>query len=303
MKIWLAILTLIWYIPISGFSKNDKRLKKHFDKKEYAKCQSIAKKRVLKNASDGTAHLYVSKSSVMLLAETKSRTKQKQLLISGIRSYRLAEKYNSRDRDFYLDELRPQIALFCSTQLESKDSIKAYYVAKQLAKYMHDTLSFYKFYLLKHTKINDEPVQLVIHSSGYFEDSIRNALLRHAEALQGVPYRYGGESTKGFDCSGFTKYVYSSIGVEIPHNAQLQSEMGKPKTLEEAKPGDIVFFGYKRGTGYRAIHAGIIYESPEPDSSVIHCVSGGVSLEGKNSSWDRYWKNKVLFVSDILSKE
>ncbi|MGB0404053.1 MAG: C40 family peptidase [Salibacteraceae bacterium] len=303
MKYWLAMLTLILYISVSGFSKNDKRLKKQFDKKQYIKCISIAKKRISKNPNDGAAHLYVSKSNTKLLPGINSKARQKQLVVSGIRSYRLAEKYNYRDRDFYFDELRPQVESYCMNQLNSKDSIKAYYVAKQLAKYMHDTLSFYKFHLIKQLKDHKPPAQLVVVSENYFEDSIRKALLSNAETLIGVPYSYGGESVKGFDCSGFTKYVYSSIGVKLPHNAHLQSEMGKHKTLDEAKPGDIVFFGYKRGTSYRAIHAGIIYDSQEPDSSVIHCVSGGVSLEGKNSSWDRYWKNKVLFISDILYEE
>ncbi len=64
-------------------------------------------------------------------------------------------------------------------------------------------------------------------------------------------------------------------------------------------PEILFFFGWKTEDSYYTIHAGIVYSIYEDDISVIHCVSGGVSIDGKNSSWDRYWKDEILFVKSL----
>lgn len=130
------------------------------------------------------------------------------------------------------------------------------------------------------------------------------ALLNAAHQLIGVPYRYGGDSPQtGFDCSGFTQYVYAQNGVSLPHNAQLQSIQGARLPINQAQPGDLIFFGSTQPDGsHRAFHAGIV-NSIEPYFSVIHCVSGGVHIAEENTpNWDSYWKNKVLFVTRIPVK-
>jgi cell wall-associated NlpC family hydrolase len=58
----------------------------------------------------------------------------------------------------------------------------------------------------------------------------------------GVPYVYGGYSTKGFDCSGLVKYVYAQVGITLPHSSMAQGHMGTRVAVQDAKPGDVVVF-------------------------------------------------------------
>ena len=69
-------------------------------------------------------------------------------------------------------------------------------------------------------------------------------MVAFAESFVGKsPYVWGGASPCGFDCSGFTMYVYSNFGVGLPHNAAAQQSCATPVPSGQAQPGDLVFFG------------------------------------------------------------
>ena len=73
-------------------------------------------------------------------------------------------------------------------------------------------------------------------------------------SLLGTPYRWGGESTEGFDCSGLVGYVYRSVlGMELPRVSRQMATTGEAVERSALVPGDLVFFG-KRG---RVSHVGI----------------------------------------------
>jgi cell wall-associated NlpC family hydrolase len=70
----------------------------------------------------------------------------------------------------------------------------------------------------------------------------------------GVPYKWGGASpSTGFDCSGFTMYVYAQVGVSLPHYTGSQWAMGVPVSRDQLEPGDLVFFD---GLGHEGIYIG-----------------------------------------------
>lgn len=81
-----------------------------------------------------------------------------------------------------------------------------------------------------------------------------SSAVRTAMNHLGDRYRYGGSSRGGFDCSGFTRYVYAKHGVVLPHNSAAQFQKGTPVGKGELQPGDLVFFS--RG-GRRIGHVGV----------------------------------------------
>jgi cell wall-associated NlpC family hydrolase len=68
-----------------------------------------------------------------------------------------------------------------------------------------------------------------------------------------VPYRYGGSTPRGFDCSGFVQYVYARLGVRLPRTAQQQYNATRHVSRSQARAGDLVFFF----VGGRVTHVGI----------------------------------------------
>ncbi len=95
-------------------------------------------------------------------------------------------------------------------------------------------------------------------------------VMRTGAALKGVPYRYGGSTPRGFDCSGFTSYVLRKNGVSVPRTATAQMYKAKRISRAKAKRGDLVFFR----SGSRAYHVGIyagknrVLHSPRPGQRV-----------------------------------
>ena len=93
----------------------------------------------------------------------------------------------------------------------------------------------------------------------------REAVIGTAMDLRGVPYVYGGTTPSGFDCSGFTRWVYEqALGIELPRTAAEQSAMGESVPMDGLMPGDLLFWG--SGVYHVAIYAG--------DGEYIHASTG-----------------------------
>jgi cell wall-associated NlpC family hydrolase len=112
------------------------------------------------------------------------------------------------------------------------------------------------------------------------------ALVGTALALRGAPYRNGGSDPSGFDCSGFTQYVFAQYGVSLPRDVRAQFQAGKPIGPEDLAAGDIVFFATTEpGPSHVAIAIG--------GDEFVHAPSstGVVRVEHLGSS---YWAPRYL---------
>ncbi len=112
--------------------------------------------------------------------------------------------------------------------------------------------------------------------------------------LRGVPYRNGGSDQSGFDCSGFTQYVFAQYGVALPREVRDQFKTGKAVEHRSFEPGDLIFF---TTTEPGASHVGIAVGGDE----FIHApsTSGVVRVERFSSS---YWAPRLLGGRRVLSE-
>lgn len=101
-------------------------------------------------------------------------------------------------------------------------------------------------------------------------EAATDSLLCVAYRLEGIPYRYGGKNESGFDCSGYTRYLYQQIGVDLNASAAEQYKQGLEVHADSLQAGDLLFF---RNTNGRIFHVGLYVGEREERPSFIHASS------------------------------
>ncbi|MDR1043685.1 MAG: C40 family peptidase [Candidatus Adiutrix sp.] len=127
-------------------------------------------------------------------------------------------------------------------------------------------------------------LSLFLHGCGFFSfdrGGTGQSAAYTARKYIGVPYELGGQSPKGFDCSGLTAYVYQRHGVRLPRTSAKQAKVGRAVKKSRLRPGDLVFFSTaKKG---RVSHVGIYVG----DGKFIHAPGSGkkVTTASLNSAY------------------
>lgn len=127
-----------------------------------------------------------------------------------------------------------------------------------------------------------------------------DGILNEAETYLGTPYRYGGMTRNGIDCSAFVLSVFgAAAGMSLPRVAAAQAEEGEAVEKEDLQKGDLVFFSHGKG---KISHVGIVEEvTPDGEVKFIHAsTSKGVMISSLFN--DSYWSPKFRFAKRIVNK-
>lgn len=112
-----------------------------------------------------------------------------------------------------------------------------------------------------------------------------------AESLIGSPYRYGGASPSGFDCSGLVYYTHQQLDITVPRTSKQQAQYKPAKNLNAIEPGDILFFKiYGNNVSHVGIYAG--------NNQFIHAPKSGKYVSYANIN-DSYWRERLVKVATL----
>ncbi|MHA0858279.1 C40 family peptidase [Paenibacillus sp. CMAA1364] len=130
---------------------------------------------------------------------------------------------------------------------------------------------------------------LTIGTGSAFADSTMDSVI---DRTIGVSYKTGGTTTNGFDCSGFTRYVFLKLGVTLPRQSSAQFKTGTAVSRNEMRPGDLVFFNT---SGKGVSHVGVFVGN----GKFAHSSSSrGVMISPLNQS---YYAKRYVGAKRVMS--
>jgi cell wall-associated NlpC family hydrolase len=132
---------------------------------------------------------------------------------------------------------------------------------------------------------------MVFTAGSVFADSRLDGTIKD---LIGTKYKSGGTSTNGFDCSGFTSFVFKTFKISLPRTSGEQSKVGKKVAKDDLQAGDLVFFNTNgRGVSHVGIYVG--------DGKFAHASSSkGVTISGLS---DSYYVNRYMGARRVMSAD
>lgn len=126
-------------------------------------------------------------------------------------------------------------------------------------------------------------------------ENISNAVIAEALKYEGWKYVWGGSSPEtSFDCSGLTKWCYAKAGIALPRTAQLQYDAIQHISLDEAQPGDLVFFTGTYTSGSFITHVGIYC-----GNNMMFHAGNPIGYSSLNSS---YWQSHIVCAGRVILK-
>ncbi len=124
---------------------------------------------------------------------------------------------------------------------------------------------------------------------------VRAEVIRHARDMIGKPYRFGGTTPRGFDCSGLVFYSYQKAGIVVPRTTREQYQFAQPVPEDQLQPGDLLFFRLnKSSVSHVAIYVG--------DGEFIHAPSTGKRVT-QTSMDDPFWRPRLVRTGRLIASE
>ncbi|XEC94886.1 C40 family peptidase [Paenibacillus tarimensis] len=132
---------------------------------------------------------------------------------------------------------------------------------------------------------------MAFSASTVFADSKMDEVINE---LIGTPYKSAGSTPKGFDCSGFTTYVFNQFKIDLPRTSATQATTGKKVAKDDLRPGDLVFFNTNgKGVSHVGIYLG--------EGKFAHSSSSkGVTISGLS---DSYYVNRYVTARRVMDEQ
>lgn len=132
--------------------------------------------------------------------------------------------------------------------------------------------------------------------SGAVSKSLQE-VIKDAEKYLGAPYKYGGATSSGFDCSGYTLKVFEENAYKLPRRSEEQATTGNNISVRQVRPGDLLFFATAGGS--KVSHVGIVHDiGRDGEVKFIHAsTSKGVIISSLNET---YWNKAFLHAQRVL---
>ncbi|WP_051203828.1 C40 family peptidase [Hugenholtzia roseola] len=244
------------------------------------------------NAPQRLSHL---NKSIIHLRKAQSKDPKRRVLDHKKEVLTEMAKSIEKEADFFQDNKKEKTALFYYKHLESLFKIRTQ-----------------NYQLLLDQQVRSQTLAEEVSKTPFSPqkkvDSLANLryfMALEAEKYLGKPYQYASCNPEvGFDCSGFTSFIYQKLGVKLPRDSQSQINFGmeiEPEGLLEV--GDLIFFqstqsGRKKG---RVSHVALVIRANVDEFAVIHATSRGIVIDSSESSvWQDYWQPRILGVKRIL---
>jgi len=296
------VLILISFETIA--SEKLKKLEQLFHQKEYLKCynKSFRYKKNSKLITSPLPYCFLAFSALHLSEKELKKVKLKTPLTSSMRWLKIGLKKDKKNiiRSNFIDELsniNKKARNFSDSLMTTKRKSSARYYVKFNAEIFKDSSdAYFTFFPKKINKILAHAE--VVNTEFKLPKTKRDSLIVFASKYLGTPYKWGGESKAGIDCSGFTAQVINNFGGKIPHSCKKQSSLGNK--VKKYKKGDLAFMGYVSKNGPEPSHVAIVISNyPEPLKVIHSTTSKGVRFDVISTS--KYWAPKLLFIVDVIN--
>ncbi|QDK83678.1 NlpC/P60 family protein [Spirosoma sp. KCTC 42546] len=152
--------------------------------------------------------------------------------------------------------------------------------------------------------VTEVPTVTSSKPSFYEQIPLVNDVINYAKEHLSIRYRSGGTTTRGFDCSGFTRFCFTKFGISLPHSSAAQGSVGEAVDKEAAQPGDLILFKGHSAGGNRIGHVGLITEVIGDQVKFIHSAwNGGVRYDYLNASYYQRRFMGIRRVAHLLAEK